>query len=207
VSATPKKRAILRTGRLLFLRHGIRKVRVEEICRDAQVSKRTFYTYFRNKDALAIAVLRELFDESRCRLEAVLVLNCAVEEKVRQIMAIKSKLASETSATFYREVLDDSTEPGRYSLREQHKWEQRVRRFYEEAQAHGHIRGDIDIDVLMALLARSRELVKDPELARLVPDLARLTETVMTLFFYGIVPRAVAGQGRTRRRARRKAEP
>jgi hypothetical protein len=118
-------------------------------------------------------------------------------------MAVKSQLASETSATFYRETLDGSTEPGRYALEEQRKWDQRVRRFYKDAQAHGQIRGDIDIDVLMALLVRSRELVKDPELMRLVPDLARLVETVMTLFFYGIVPRATRDKGRAPRKARR----
>jgi AcrR family transcriptional regulator len=178
-------------------------VRVEEVCAEARVSKRTFYKYFRDKDALAIAVLGELFAASRARLEAILGLDCALEEKVRQIMAVKTELASETSATFYRETLDDSTEPGRYALREQHEWEKRVRRFYLDARAHGQIREDIDIDVLMALLVRSRELIKDPDLGRLVPDFARLTKNVMTLFFYGIVPRAAADQRRAQPRARR----
>ena len=204
ILATPKKDAILRAGRLLFLRHGIRKVRVEEVCEDAQVSKRTFYKYFRNKDDLAIAVLDELFEASRTRLEAVLDLDCTIEEKVRQIMAVKSDMASETSATFYRETLDDSTEPGRYVLQEQQKWDQRVRRFYIAAQAQGQIRNDIDIDVLMALLVRSRELVKDPDLLRLVPDFAHLVETVMTLFFYGIIPRAATDKGTFPRKAGRK---
>jgi AcrR family transcriptional regulator len=151
VSVTPKKDAVLRAGRSLLLRHGIRKVRVEEVCADAGVSKRTFYKYFRDKDDLSVAVLAGLFDEGRTRLEAVLELDCAVEEKVRKIVEAKSKLASETSATFYRDALDDSTEPGRYAMQEQRKWDRRVRRFYAEAQAKGQIRDDIDIDVLMAL--------------------------------------------------------
>src|SRR5512141_3049796 len=98
--AISKKEAILRAGRGLLLRYGIRKVRVEEICADAQVSKRTFSKYFRDKDALAIAVRDELFTSGGTRLEAVLGLDCAVEEKVRQIIATKSELASQTSATF-----------------------------------------------------------------------------------------------------------
>jgi AcrR family transcriptional regulator len=204
--ATPKQRAILRAGRALFLRHGIRKVRVEEVCADAQVSKRTFYKYFRDKDALAIAVLGELFAASSTQLEAVLGLDCALEDKVRRIMAVKSELASQTSATFYREALDGSTEPGRYALRKQQQWDQRVRHFYLDAQANGQIREDVDIDVLMALLVRSRELVKDPHLERLVPDLARLTNTVMTLFFYGIVPRESANRKQARLPPERKKQ-
>jgi hypothetical protein len=113
-------------------------------------------------------------------------------------MEVKSRLASETSATFYRDVLDESTEPGRYALQEQRKWDQRVRVFYIDAKRHRQVRGDIDIDVLMALFARSRDLVANPELLRLVPDFGRLVETAMTVFFYGIVPRPVTGRRRAR---------
>jgi AcrR family transcriptional regulator len=153
------------------------------------VSKRTFYKYFRHKDDLAIAVLGELFEEARTRIEAVLAMDCSIEEKVRQIIAAKSQLASETSAAFYRDAVDDETAPGRFVLQEQHKWDERVRRFYSDAQAQGQIRADIDIDVLMALVVRIRDLVKDPDLVSLVPDFSLLVETLMKLFFYGILPR------------------
>jgi AcrR family transcriptional regulator len=202
--ATPKRNAIFRAGRSLFLRHGIRKVRVEEVCADAQVSKRTFYKYFRDKHDLATAVLGELFEKGRVGVEAVLARDCPIEEKVRRIIAAKSELAAETSAVFYREALDGATELGRFALREQRKWDERVRLFYRDAQARGEIRADIDIDVLMALLVRVRELVKDPDLMRLAPDFSRLVETVMTLFFYGIVPRTATDTRRASRGAGRK---
>lgn len=202
--ATPKKDAILRAGRSLFLRHGIRKVRVEEVCTDAQVSKRTFYKYFRDKNDLAIAVLGELFEEGRARVEAVLALDCPIEEKMRQVIAVKSELASESSAVFYREALNDETELGRFALREQRKWDERVRHFYRDAQARGQIRDDIDTDVLMAVLVRLRDLVQEPDLMRLVPDFARLVETVMTLFLYGIIPRTATDKRRAPRKARRR---
>ena len=204
MAATTKRDALLRTGRGLFLRHGIRKVRIEEVCADARVSKRTFYKYFRNKDDLALAVLRELFDEGRARIEGILASGVPIEEKVRHIIAAKTQLASDTSAAFYREVLDDRTAPGRFALEEQRKWEDRVRRFYLDAQARGQIRADLDVDVLMTLLVRLRDVVKDPDLLRLVPDFSRLVETVMKLFFYGIVPRAAAGRRNPVRRKGRK---
>jgi AcrR family transcriptional regulator len=205
VKTPPKKAGIVATGRTLFLRFGIRKVRVEEICADARVSKRTFYKYFRDKDDLAIAVLGELFEEARARLEPVIAADGAIEEKVKHVIAIKAQMASETSAAFYREVVDGGTAPGRFVVQEQRKWDERVRRFYADAQARGQIRSDIDIDVLMAFIARIRDLLKDPELVRLVPDLSLLVETLMKLFFYGIVPRPETGTGKaTRKKGRNK---
>jgi AcrR family transcriptional regulator len=171
------------------MRYGIQKTRVEEVCADAGVSKRTFYKYFRDKNDLAIEVLGEIFETSRARVEAVLSLDCPVKDKVRQIIEVKLELASEISATFYRSALDDSTTPGQFVLIEQQKWDQHLRRFYIEAQAQGLIRNDIDIDVLMTLLVRFRGLMNDPELAQLVPDMGQLAEIVMTVCFYGIVPR------------------
>jgi AcrR family transcriptional regulator len=203
VETPPKKAGIVATGRTLFLRFGIRKVRVEEICADARVSKRTFYKYFRDKDDLAVAVLGELFEEARARLEPVIAADGAIEEKVKHVIAIKAQMASETSAAFYREVVDGGTAPGRFVLQERRKWDERVRRFYADAQAREQIRSDIDIDVLMAFIARIRDFVKDPELVRLVPDLSLLVETVMTLFFYGIVPRPAKSMGTTARKGGR----
>jgi AcrR family transcriptional regulator len=206
MATAPKKGEIVAAGRALSLRLGIRKVRVEEVCTDARVSKRTFYKYFRNKDDLAIAVLGELFVAGRARVEAVLAMDCLIEEKVRQIIAVKSQLASQTSAAFYREAVDGETAPGRFVLQEQRKWDDRVRRFYRDAQAQGRIRADIDLDVLMALVARIRDLVTDPELVRLVPDFSLLVETLMKLFFYGILPRpSTEGLSPSRKKGRNKS--
>ena len=46
---------ILNTARQLFWKHGIRRVSVEEVCREAGVSKMTFYRSFPNKIELAKA--------------------------------------------------------------------------------------------------------------------------------------------------------
>jgi AcrR family transcriptional regulator len=199
----PKQKAILSVGRVLFLRNGITKVRVEEICADAGVSKRTFYKYFHDKDALAVAVLSELFKEGRALLEGILDLDCSIEEKARRVIAAKTELASQTSAVFYRESIDEATQAGRFALEEQRKWDERVRRFYRETQARGQIRRDIDVDLLMAVLVRLRDIVAQPELLRLVPDWSRLVETVMMMVFYGIVPRPTEKERRKPRKTRR----
>jgi AcrR family transcriptional regulator len=187
--ALAKQAAILSSARSLFLRHGIRRVSVEQVCRDARVSKRTFYKRFSNRDALAIRVIGELIEESTSRLEAILSADIAIEKKVREIIAAKSGLAAETSTEFYNELMTADSESGRFARRKQGEWDKRVRAFYAEAQARGEIRADLNVDLLMFMLVRARDITKDPELQRIQPDLSILAESIMKVFFYGILPR------------------
>jgi hypothetical protein len=41
----------------------------------------------------------------------------------------------------------------------------------------------------LRVLVRARDLAEDPELLRIEPNFSRLVESVMKLFFYGILPR------------------
>ena len=43
-----KREQLIQTGEALFIKHGMRRVTVEEICRQAGVSKPTFYKFFEN---------------------------------------------------------------------------------------------------------------------------------------------------------------
>ena len=227
-----KEAAILDAGRQLFLRHGVRRTRVEEICRAAGVSKRTFYLRFRNREDLATRVLDLLVNESQRRIEAILAAEMPIEDKVRAIIAAKSHLAAEASEElyhevmtddsalgelarqrqrdwdkrvrrFYRELMTDRSALGELARQRQRDWDKRVRRFYREAQARGQIRQDIDVDLLMFMLVRAREIIDDPSLLAIEPDFSRRVESVLKLFFYGIVPRPAAPARGTRpRRAR-----
>jgi len=58
-----KQEQILSTGKELFWKYGFKRVTIEEICREAKVSKMTFYKYFPNKSKLAIVILDSIFDE------------------------------------------------------------------------------------------------------------------------------------------------
>ena len=55
-----KKKQIVNTARELFWKHGFRRVSVEELCREANVSKMTFYKHFRNKDELVKFIIDTL---------------------------------------------------------------------------------------------------------------------------------------------------
>jgi AcrR family transcriptional regulator len=56
------KTLIMNTAETLFLKYGFRRVSVDEICRSAKVSRKTFYVYFANKETLVI----EILDKIKC---------------------------------------------------------------------------------------------------------------------------------------------
>jgi len=56
-----RKRIMARAGRL-FRENGFRKVTIEALCADLSMSKRTFYKYFPNRDALVEALMTERFE-------------------------------------------------------------------------------------------------------------------------------------------------
>lgn len=51
---------ILKTGAKLFLKYGLRSVSVDDICSSLRISKKTFYTYYSQKEELIEAVLEDL---------------------------------------------------------------------------------------------------------------------------------------------------
>ncbi|HCM14581.1 MAG TPA: hypothetical protein DHW79_01305, partial [Candidatus Cloacimonas sp.] len=65
----------------LFHRYGFSKVSVEEICREARVSKVTFYRYYKSKDELIVSILTLLFDDITRRVWALLEGDKSLKQK------------------------------------------------------------------------------------------------------------------------------
>ena len=49
LTTNPKYLDIFKTAKDLFWKYGIKRVSIEEICKEAKVSKMTFYKFFPNK--------------------------------------------------------------------------------------------------------------------------------------------------------------
>src|SRR5689334_11196198 len=63
------RQGLLSAGRNLFNDKRLYESRVEEITERADVGKGTLYRYFRNKEALILAVVEAGFDELRRRVQ------------------------------------------------------------------------------------------------------------------------------------------
>jgi len=80
---------------ILLQRHGLQRVSVEEICRQAGVSKITFYKYFANKVDLAKFLIAGMMDRMEKRYRDIMDGDATFAEKMKQLIVMKMEKAEE----------------------------------------------------------------------------------------------------------------
>ncbi len=141
---SPKYAEILEAARRLYWKYGIKKVSVEEICREAQVSKMTFYRFFPNKIEVAKVVLEQVFDTSLRDYRQIMAQDVPYEEKVRQQLRLKFEGTEAISADLIRDLYSNE-EWGLKAYLEQ-RTEETIREIvadFAHAQQQGWVRADI----------------------------------------------------------------
>jgi AcrR family transcriptional regulator len=172
-----KRNQLIQTGEALFVKHGMRRVTVEEICRQAGVSKPTFYKHFQNKAALARRIVELWIEEYLQRIDRIEEAETPFPEKLKQILAIKQELAARPGPEFLEDLIPLDIDLS-HALR-------RVMRFLVEGQQQGDIRADVRPELLMAAFNLLNSMQHDPRIRALYEDAETLAGDVFKLFHYG----------------------
>jgi AcrR family transcriptional regulator len=172
-----KRDQLVQTGEALFVKHGMRRVTVEEICRQAGVSKPTFYKYFENKAALARRIDELWIEQALQRIDEIEDAAVPFPEKMRQILAVKRELAARPGPEFLEDLIHLNIDLS-HALR-------RVMRFLVKAQQEGDIRADVRPEFLMAAFDVLNSMQYDPRVRALYEDAETLAADVFKLFHYG----------------------
>ncbi|MDR2839974.1 MAG: TetR/AcrR family transcriptional regulator [Paludibacter sp.] len=85
----------------LFFEYGIRSVSIDDICSKLQISKKTFYSIFSQKDELVETCLNTQYIESQCRVEEKLAGTNAIEGLITIMKEIRKNIAEQTPVIFY----------------------------------------------------------------------------------------------------------
>lgn len=172
-----KRDQLVQTGEALFVKYGMHRVTVEEICRQAGVSKPTFYKYFENKAALARRIVELWIEKTLQRIDEIEDAEAPFPEKLKQILAVKQELAARPGPEFLTDLIHLDIDLS-YAL-------QRVMRFLVEYQRQGDIRADIRPEVLMAAFDLLNSMQYDRRIRDLYEDAETLAGDVFKLFHYG----------------------
>ena len=187
---SPKLRKLVQTARDLFFRHGIKRVTIEEICQKAGVSRMMFYRYFRNKDAIAMHILDQIFSDAWSKVDEILAEDIPFEEKIRQIAVVKMEMVDEYSMEFLNELLaDEDSECGKLLMKKRQESYEITRKIYTDAQERGDIRNDIKIDFIMFVMEHLAEIIQDERVQSMYPDMSLLVHEMFALLFYGMLSR------------------
>jgi AcrR family transcriptional regulator len=182
---------LLEVAKKLFWKFGIKKVTVEELCREGGLSKMTFYRYFKNKDDVARQLMSDLLEVSFRRYRNIMHSDGAFEEKVRKLVRFKYEAIHEMSDEFIKDVYQYK-DGGLLEMLDSYrqKMYKEMRNDFTEAQKNGWIRKDVQMDFIMYMLNDMNNKILDPNLVALYESEQKLIMEMTNFFFYGILSKS-----------------
>jgi len=186
----PKKLQIIQSARALFWKFGMKRVSIEEICREANVSKMTYYKYFRNKNDLAMTILDIIQHEGVKKYKSIMQQNIPFEDKVKQTIQLKMDGTNNLSPEFLNDLhLNGDPEVKAHFHKIYQESIQMVLNDYIEAQKRGDIRTDIEPKFILYFLNHMIEMTDNDQLLKLYKNPQDMIMELTNFFFYGIMPK------------------
>lgn len=185
--AIKKKERIVEAAAALFRQYGVRRVTVEEICREAGASKMTFYKYFPNKMELLKHIWTTWIDEGYTRLEEIDAMDIPFSAKLQKLIEYKSEQLAKISWEYMDELLHAEPEVAAFFRDTQEKNLHLFMAFLEKAQARGDMR-PVRLELFLAVLDKLNEIARDENLINLYHDHVEFVREIQLFLFYGILP-------------------
>jgi len=173
----------------LFFERGFRKVSIEELCAGMALSKRTFYKYFPNRDAVVEALITERLAQNA----PALMENLASDHPVREILArhfelLINNILKKTSLQFMADL--QALMPEFWDRIEQFRQIilQKVAELIRRGQQDGSIRPDFDPTVLGKIFQAIVTHVGNPTFAMAQGvSLEQIVTTLQKVFMHGVL--------------------
>jgi len=187
--SNPKKDQILLTGKELFWKFGFKRVTIEEISKEAGVSKMTFYKHFPNKTELAISVMDGVFDENMRRIRNLLNEHVSPAETLHKILQLKTEGTRNISEEFIKDLYANPEGELRvYMEKKMQIMFAEIIKVYETGKKDGWVRKDLNIPFLMLFSRRIIEMFSEDEMLHYFETSQELILEITNLIVYGISP-------------------
>ncbi len=192
IPSNPKRAQILRTGKDLFWKFGIRRVTIEEICKEAGVSKMTYYKFFSNKTDLVKSIMDGIYNDSVKDYRSLMDSDLPFTEKVIRTIQMKRESIKTISNEFFQDLVSHP-EPELASYMERIKNEnvKMISDYFTIAQKKGEIRKDIKVDFINYFMNHMLEMSHDKNLVMLYDNPQELIMELTNFMFYGLLDREV----------------
>ena len=184
-----KKEKIEHIAKELFLKHGFKKVTIDEICKKAHVSRKTYYTFYENKIALVLFIINEISTDTLEKYKAVISGPGTFAEKMEESLDLKYQFSKTITMEFVADFLD----PGAAEILEYWKGMMQesmllLMNFFKEGQRTGEMNPDLNINYVMWYFQKLSDIIKSPELAVMFSTPEEMVKQVSKSMIYGIMP-------------------
>lgn len=185
-----KVEKIILVGKQLFYKHGIKRVSVEEICKEANVSKMTFYKYFDNKVVLAEEILDKVIGKLLNEFKDLVNSDETFQEKVQGMFFIKQKAAEGISKEFINDLYKNPETGLHLKMEEMSKISLNIFiQFLEDSKKKNLIRKEVNIHMILEYFNYVSALINNDKIISEYDKVEDLIMEAMSFCFYGIMPR------------------
>jgi AcrR family transcriptional regulator len=181
---------ILAAAKELFWKYGFKKVSIEEICREANASKVTFYKFYSNKVEVAKAIIDQMVGGSIDEFKFLIENAATTAELLEGMLKMKKEGVHEISKEFLADFYADITLGLKEYINQktQEVWAETLSSF-KRLQEREIIRKDMNLEFFLYLSQKISSLIEDPYLVSLFPTGEDLIMEITNLFTYGMTPR------------------
>jgi AcrR family transcriptional regulator len=180
-----KQRNILEAALVLFMKHGVQKVSIAEIAKEANVSQVTIYNYFESKHKLIHEVFIYYINKATYDFEQIVFSNKPFPEKIKQIIFTKKEVANQIHEEFYQYMMKEYTTNGNHI--EKMFIEKAIPYFthlFNEGKELGYIDPNLSNEAILFYIKMLSEYIqKEDVYQKILP----LTEDITNIFFYGMM--------------------
>ncbi|MBU8891392.1 MAG: TetR/AcrR family transcriptional regulator [Bacteroidales bacterium] len=185
-----KLKEILIAAKELFWKYGFKRVTIEEVCREANVSKMTFYKHFKNKMELVKYILNHITDNANKKYRLIMDSDIPFSDKIKKTIDLKLEASQDISNEFYNDyVRHADPEMIAFLQEKRNEFLGTILKDYADAQKKGEIRKDLKPEFILYFLNQMQELIKDEQLEKMYDNPQDIIMEFTNFFFYGILPR------------------
>jgi AcrR family transcriptional regulator len=178
---------LVETARDLFWKHGFKRVTVEEICREARVSKMTYYKYFPDKIELAKTVYDMVIRKGMKKFKEIMEEDISPEEKMKKFILLKMEGTDNMSREFLKDFYDHSdNELAKYVDEKNIQAWIEAKNDFKKAQEKGMFRNNLNMDFMLYFI--NKVDYTDEAMLKFFNSPQEMIMEVLNLFMYGISP-------------------
>lgn len=188
-ASNPKRIQILLTAKDLFYKFGFKRVTIEEISKEAGVSKMTFYKFFPNKIELAKNVLTDVFDDALSKIRRLHEEHESPDKTLKKILQLKAEGTKDISEEFIKDLYAQPEGELKSYMEEKTRWiYTEIMNVYEKGKEDGWVRKDLNIPFFMAFSRSVIDSFSKDEVLHHFDSLQEMIMEIANIFIYGISP-------------------
>lgn len=182
------KEKIMKTTLDMLRTSDLKRIRIADISKKANVSQVTIYNYFGSKEALLREVIKNYVDKSIRDFEEYMNEKHSLREKIEHIFFLEKEAYRELPPRIIKELLVEDHELARF-IEELYK-EKTIPltiRIFQEGKDSGEISEDVSIENVLAFLnVYMNQYESILEMAQQSGNMNKFFNGMVHLFFYGI---------------------